>query len=305
MGARAAVSRLFADGIGAGMAVQERGDCAKWAMLAPALCVLGVFAALVAMALAFGFRPNVGMAAIGEGWTVENYAKFLADPYYRNYLTRSVFIACYCTVFAVLLGYPVAFVMAIAGARLRAVIAVIVVSQFFTAYVIRSFALVTILGRDGLINKTLLGAGLIDKPLRIMYSEAAVAIGLVIVALPFMILPVYSAISAIPANVERAAQSLGASAFRTFWNVTVPLSLPGLAAGTVLVYLFCFSSYVVPAILGGVKFPMIGNLIVEKAMEAQDFPFAAATAGAALVTSLIIVFLIQKAFDRRALGTGA
>jgi putative spermidine/putrescine transport system permease protein len=278
--------------------VRRMGNRSKWLMLAPALLVLSVFAAVVGMGLIVGFRPTLGMAAVGDSWTVENYFKFFTDPFYYNYLTRSIVIACYCTVVTAVFGYPVAFVMAISSARLRAVIAVIVVSQFFTAYVIRSFALVTILGRDGLINKALLSGGVIDKPLRIMFSGTAVAVGLVVVSLPLMILPIYSAISSIPANVDRAAHSLGASAFKTFWHVTVPLSLPGLAAGTILVYLFCFSSYVVPAILGGVKFPMIGNLIVEKALEAQDFPFAAAAAGAALITTVVIVFVIQKSFDR-------
>lgn len=277
---------------------QRRPVRVQWLLLAPALVILGVFLAVVAMGLVVGFRPTLGTAAVGDAWTWANYREFFTDPFYYSYLTRSVVIAAYCTVIALVLGYPVAFVMAISSPRWRAVIAIIVVSQFFTAYVIRSFALVTILGRDGLINRALLATGVIDTPLRIMYSGTAVAIGLVLVSLPLMILPIYSAIAAIPANVERAAQSLGANASRTFWHVTVPLSLPGVAVGCVLVYLFCFSSYVVPAILGGVKFPMIGNLIVEKAMEAQDFPFAAAAAGAALLTTAIVVFLMQKAFDR-------
>jgi ABC-type spermidine/putrescine transport system permease subunit I len=297
-----AVSRTGALTLGGtALAVPCRAERVKWLLLTPGLVILSVFLLIVATGLVVGFRPTVGTANVGDLWTWENYRKFFTDPFYYGYLTRSVVIAAYCTAVALVLGYPVAFVMAMCNARWRAVIAIIVVSQFFTAYVIRSFAMMTILGRDGLINRLLLDLGLIDAPLRIMFSGTAVAIGLVLVSLPLMILPIYSAIAAIPANVDRAAQSLGANALRTFWHVTVPLSMPGVASGCILVYLFCFSSYVVPAILGGVKFPMIGNLIVEKALEARDFPFAAAAAGAALLTTALVVFVMQKAFDRSAM----
>jgi putative spermidine/putrescine transport system permease protein len=254
------------------------------------------------MTLSVSLHPSDGMARIGEGWTFNNYLTFLSDPFYRDYLFRSVRISAYCTAFVILLGYPVAFIMAIADTRLRTIITVIVVSQFFTAYVIRSFALVSLLGRTGIVNRALMAAGVIDAPLKIMNSEAAVAIGLVIVSLPYMILPVYSAIHTIPANVTLAARSLGANSLRTFWTIIVPLSFPGLAAGTVLVFLFCFTAYVIPAILGGMRFPMIGNLVLETAMDAQNYPFASAVALIALCVSMIASFVIQKSFERRQQG---
>lgn len=273
-----------------------------WLLLAPALACILVFAVALTMAAGVSLHPNAGMARIGEGWTLANYIQFVSDPFYRGYLTRSVVISGYCTVIVAVLGYPVAFMMAVAGTRLRTLITVIVVSQFFTAYVIRSFALVSLLGRTGIVNQALLALGLIDAPLRIMYSEAAVALGLVVVSLPYMILPVYSSIHAIPPNLTLAARSLGANSLRTFWKIVVPLSYPGLAAGSVLVFLFCFTAYVIPAILGGMRFPMIGNLIIETAMDAQNFPFAAAASFIALAVSMIVSFLIQKGFERR---TGA
>ncbi len=271
-------------------------------LVAPGVAVVALFLGCLGVMLYYSFLPSLGMARVGDRFTLDNYTRFLSDPFYVEYLTRSLRIASYSTLVVLVLGYAVAYFMSRCGPATRLAISLILVVQFFTAYVVRSYALMLVLGRNGIVNRALIALGLVGAPLPLMYNELGVAIGLVVVSLPFMVFPVYSSLRAVDRNVEAAAETLGASPLQTFWRVTVPLSLPGVAAGTVIVYLFTLTAYVVPGLLGGGYFDMIATLVYDKAMNAQDYPFAAAAAMITLLVTASLVHLLQKAFGRAVRG---
>lgn len=261
------------------------------------LLVLLFFGCLLAM-VRYSLAPSAGMARIGGGVTAANYTRFLGDSLYIEYLTRSVRIAAYTTTVTLVLGYAVAYFMTRCSPALRLLVSLALIVQFFTAYVIRSYALMLVLGRNGIVNRALLGLGVIDTPLRLIYNELGVAIGLVFVSIPFMVFPIFGTLSAIDRNLEAAAESLGADRLRTFLSVTLPLSLPGIIAGLIIVYLFTLTAYVIPGLLGGGYFEMIANLVYDKAMSAQDYPFAAAAAMITFAVTAVVVYALQKLLGR-------
>lgn len=267
-------------------------------LIAPALAVVLVFFGCLGMMVAYSFLPSTGVAQVGTGWTLENYARFFGSPLYLSYVSRSLVLSMYCTAITLVLGYAVAYVMYTAGPRMLLLITVVLVVQFFTAYVIRTYAVMLVLGRNGLVNQVLLGLGVIDQPLKLLFNELGVAIGMVMVSIPFMVFPIYSSLHGIPKNLVPAAQALGASPARCFWNIILPLTVPGIAAGVIIVYLFQVTAYIIPAMLGGGYYDMVANLIYNKAMAAMDYPLAAAIAMTMLVISCAFVYGAQKAFGR-------
>ena len=195
-----------------------------------------------------------------------------------------------------MLGYTIAYFMYRSSTRIRLIVGTILIVQFFTAYVIRAYAVMLIMGRNGLVNQTLLATGIVDRPLQLLGTQIGVAVGMVLISLPFMVFPILSSLQAIPSNLEPAARSLGAKNFNVFWQVIFPLSVPGIAAGVAIVYLFELTSYIVPGILGGGFVDMIANLIQAKAMQSFEHSLAAAMAGVVLVVSGVTIYLLQKAF---------
>lgn len=265
-------------------------------LVAPALAVVLFFFGCLAVMVAYSFLPKAGMAQVGTGWTLANYARFFGDPLYVSYVTRSLTLSVYCTAATLVLGYAVAYVMYRATPRMLVFISLVLVVQFFTAYVIRTYAVMLVLGRNGLVNKVLIGLGVIDEPLKLLFNELGVAIGMVMISIPFMVFPIYGSLRAIPRNLEPAAQALGASPFQCFRTVILPLTIPGIAAGVIIVYLFQVTAYIIPAMLGGGYYDMVANLIYNKAIGAMDYPLSSAVAMIMLVISCAIVYGVQKAF---------
>jgi ABC-type spermidine/putrescine transport system permease subunit I len=265
-------------------------------LVAPALGVILFFFGCLGVMVVYSFLPNTGMAQVGTEFTLANYERLFGSSLYLSYVSRSLILSTYCTLVTLILGYAVAYLMYRATPRLRLVISLVLIVQFFTAYVIRTYAIMLVLGRNGLINKVLLGLGVIDRPLQLLFNELGVAIGMVMVSIPFMVFPIYSSLHAIPRNLEPAAQALGAGPLQCFWTVILPLSIPGIAAGVIIVYLFEVTAYIIPALLGGGYYDMVANLIYSKAMGAMDYPLSAAIAMTMLVISCVIVYGAQKAF---------
>ena len=267
-------------------------------LVVPAAGVILFFFACLGVMIVYSLLPNAGMAQVGDRFTLENYARFLGSPLYLSYVWRSLVISLYCTAATLVLGYAVAYVMYRAGPRMLLLISLVLVVQFFTAYVIRTYAIMLVLGRNGIVNTLLLALGVIDRPLKLLFNELGVAIGMILVSIPFMAFPIYSSLHAIPRNLEPAAHALGASPLRCFWTVLLPLSVPGISAGVIIVYLFQVTAYIIPALLGGGYYDMVANLIYSKAMSAMDYPLAAAIAMTMLVISCMLVYGAQKAFGR-------
>lgn len=265
-------------------------------LVAPALAVVLFFFGCLGVMVAYSFLPNAGMAQVGTEITLANYGRFFGNPLYLSYVSRSLVLSTYCTAVTLVLGYAVAYVMYRATPRMLLLISLVLIVQFFTAYVIRTYAIMLVLGRNGLINQVLLGLGVIDQPLKLLFNEIGVAIGMVMVSIPFMVFPIYSSLHAIPRNLEPAAHALGASPLRCFWTIILPLTIPGIAAGVIIVYLFEVTAYIIPALLGGGYYDMVANLIYSKAMGAMDYPLSSAIAMTMLVISCVIVYGAQKAF---------
>lgn len=265
-------------------------------LLAPAGIIIAIFVAMMISMVRFSFAPGQG-GIMQPGLTLEHYARFLGSAFYMGYLARSFWISFYCTIITAFLGYIIAYFMYRSGHNTRIVVISVLIVQFFTAYVIRIYAVMLVIGQKGLLNDLLLSFAIIEQPLRLLFTEEGVAIGLVLISIPFMVFPIFASMHAIPANLEIAAVSLGANTLQRFWTVTFPCSLPGIAAGFVIVYLFQVTSYIVPGLLGGGFVDMIANLIYNKAMQSFEYAFASAIAVITLIVSGFMVYFMNKVFS--------
>ena len=217
---------------------------------------------------------------------LDNYRRLIEEPLYRQVIFRTVWIALVCAAGTLLLGYPIAALMARPGRVMAKVAVVCVMVPLWTSALIRSYAWIMLLQRKGVINTVLQDWGLITRPLSMLYTNGAVLVAMTHVLLPFMILPIYSALKAVPADLPRAALNLGAGPARTFFEVTWPLSLPGVFAGCLLVFVMSLGFYVTPALVGGPQTLMIATLIAEQATTLLNWPFAGAISAVLLALSL-------------------
>lgn len=235
-------------------------------------------------------------------FTLQNYAA-LWDSYFFWLFLRTMRLGLVTTLVCVTFAFPVAYFLARARPRYVAVGLFLLVMPLMVSAVIRIFGWVVILGRRGLVNQALAALGF-DAPIPLLYTEGAVVIGLASVVMPFMALPIMSSIERIPRSLEEAAANLGASRFSVFRAVIVPLSLPGIISGGLLVYAVSISAYVVPALMGGPKNRMIGSQIFDLALVSFNWPGASAIALVLVVITLILLFSAIRA-TRRWQGTSA
>jgi putative spermidine/putrescine transport system permease protein len=229
--------------------------------------------------------------------TLHNYGKFLLDRYYLGVLLGTLKISVLVTLAALVTGYPVAAYLAKARPRERAVLMLLIVSPLLVSLVIRSFGWVIVLGPRGLVNAVLLGLGL--APVKLIYTETAVVIGLTHVFYPFMVLAIYSALQNIDPAVVRAARNLGAGPLQTFWRVTLPLSVPGIVAGSLIVFALAVSSFVTPTLLGGPWVKVVAYLVWEQNLVVLDWGFAAAIAVILLVVTGLVMLVYNQLVERR------
>jgi putative spermidine/putrescine transport system permease protein len=266
-------------------------------LILPALLVMGLFFVLPYLNLLFMsfMTPSPGTTYIRE-FTLDNYTQAIEDPFNWRIINRTIRFGVITTAVTLLLSYPLAYHLARAQSKYKSVLVVMVLSPLLVGLVIRSFGWMIILADNGLINQLadLLGMG----PYRLMYNQTGVLIGLIHVYMPFMVLSLLGTIQAIDPDVERAARSLGASGWSAFWRVTWPLSLPGVTAGTILVFVLAISSYVIPSLLGGYRVLTVPLLVVQMVQDLFNWPGGSALAIVFFVISIFIVFVFQKAMDR-------
>ncbi|WP_102412888.1 ABC transporter permease subunit [Beduinella massiliensis] len=237
---------------------------------------------------------------------LQYYQKFLTDSFYLNILWTTVKISLQTTLICLLLGYPAAYFLARTKSRIKNLLIIMTVFPFLVSAVVRSYGWMVILGKNGLLNQLLRALGLIEKPLSILYTPTAVLIGLVHLLTPYMILGITSVIQSIDRNVEYAAHSLGASPFKTFLKVTLPLSSPGIISGCILVFTLSMTSYVTPKLLGGTKFRMMSTMVFQEVNVNFNWGFASAISYILLFVILVILLVSNFAADRytRRLGGG-
>ena len=246
------------------------------------------------------FRPFV--RGVTEGFTVANYVKGLTDEYYTGVLLFTLVLGAITTISTLVLGYPLAYHLAQRETKYKAALFIMVLSPLLTDVVIRCYGWMLLLGDRGLINNALVEMGLIQNPLPLMYNVGGVYVGLVHVYLPFMVLSLIGSIQSIDPDLREAARSLGASRVKSFLKITLPLSLPGIASGCILVFLLSVSSYVIPILLGGNKVMITPVLVIQTMLEALNWPFGAALAFILFSCAVIIVTLLFIALDKLTKG---
>lgn len=247
--------------------------------------------------LAEGFAGLI--AGVGE-FSFENFEILFSDWLYLNSYVSSLRLAFISTALALLVAYPMALAMSRAPAHLKPALILLAIAPFWTSFLIRVYAWIAILRDEGLLNNALIGLGLVDEPLRIFATETAVVIGIVYSYLPFMVLPIFNAIDRQDRTLIEAAMDLGASRTTAFWTVTFPLSLAGVLAGCLLVFIPAVGEFVVPDLLGGSDTLMIGRTMWNEFFANRDWPVAAAAAILLLVALLVPLVLFERGQMREA-----
>lgn len=268
--------------------------------LVPFLIVLKISLSDAALAI----PPYTPTLDLSEGWTgikeffaeldLENFWFLTEDDLYWKAYLSSLKIALISTVLTLLVGYPIAYGMARAPEEWRPTLMMLVILPFWTSFLIRVYAWVGILSQEGFLNQFLLWTGLISEPLTILNTNVAVYIGIVYTYLPFMILPIYSALEKLDPSLNEAAEDLGCSQLKAFWLITIPLSRAGIIAGCFLVFIPALGEFVIPSLLGGSETLMIGKTLWEEFFSNRDWPVASAVAVVLLALLIIPIILFQR-----------
>jgi len=274
--------------------------------LAPFLIVLKISLSQTALAQP-PYLPVLDIAAGWEGFkdflsglSLDNYRLLVSDDLYLGSYLRSLTIAALSTLMLLVAGFPIAYALTRMPPRLQPVLVVLVILPFWTSFLIRVYAWMTILQREGLLNQALLALGVIDEPLAWLASDTAIYIGIVYSYLPFMVLPIYATLEKLDESLLEAAADLGARPWKAFWLVTVPLALPGVAAGALLCFIPIVGEFVIPDLLGGSESQMIGQVLWTEFFSNRDWPAASAVA-VVLLCLLIVPVVIYQQMQWRAL----
>jgi spermidine/putrescine transport system permease protein len=278
--------------------VEEKGR--GWSLglaglLTPVTVWLGLFFLVpLLFILAYSFGTSGIYGGIKLGFNPGNYLRVF-DPLYLEIVGRTLVIALLNTFLCLLLGYPLAYFIAFKGGSRKNVLILLVMIPFWTSLLLRAYAWVVILGGNGIANRALQLLGITDGPVNLIFTPQAVTMGMVYSYLPFMILPLYAALEKFDVRLKEAAQDLGASRWHTFWRVTFPLSMPGVIAGSILVFIPSAGEFVIPNLLGGARTVLVGNLIQQQFLLARDWAFGSALAMmlAALLVGAIM-FYVRK-----------
>jgi len=267
-------------------------------LLGPALGWWAVFLVVpVGLVIAYSVFQRGTYGGVVPTFTLDNFVRAL-DPLYLRVFLFSLRVAVIATVIALLIGYPAAYFIATLPRRWRTPVLVLVILPFWTSLLIRTYAWIVLLNGEGLINRGLESLGLIKEPLPLLYNEFAIVLGLVYGYLPLMILPIYSSIERLQPELREASADLGGNPIRTFLRVTLPLTLPGLAAGCIFVFVPSLGNFIVPDLLGGGLSIMVGNLIQAQFLKARDWPFGAVLSLALIAMMGVLLFIQAWLQDR-------
>ena len=274
-------------------------------LLAPAMLVIAL---LLLIPLVFTLLLSFGVLSVGTGAPPAGggaWAAVLGDGFYWWFLARTMLVAAVTTVIAALLGYPPALFLATSRSRWKGLMLLGIVLPFWISYIIRTMSWINVLGASGAINEAAMAAGLTGEPWPLLYNQAAVIVGLVHFVLPFMILNIYVTLEGLDPSLAAAARSLGAGPWQAFCRVTLPLSLPGLAAGSLISFLLAAGSYVTPTILGGPTDAMFANLVYEAVIIQLDWRLGAVLALVLLAALGLVIALAARRLGLERIGRAA
>jgi len=270
------------------------------ALVGPAT-ILVVLVLVLPMAILFRYSLNqfVPGQFMVEAVTIANYIRFFTDIYYLNVLWTTVQVAVACTVISLVLAFPVAYFLARTTSRFKSMLVILAVFPLMVGNVVRAAGWMVVLGNDGVINAILRWSGLTTEPVKLLYTPTAVVIGIIAVVLPYMILTLQSVLEGIDYSVEEAALNLGAKPSTTFFRIVLPLAMPGVLAGTVLVFILCMNAYATPVLLGGPQFKMMAPALYDQIARSTNWPFGAALAFVLMATTLTLTIVSTTVMQRR------
>ncbi|MFA7438495.1 ABC transporter permease [Castellaniella sp.] len=271
---------------------------AAWGLMSPlGVVLLLIFVAPVLFMVPLSFQEYIPGMGTSGAWTLENYTQIATDGYYREIIGRTLVLGLGVTALCLLLGYPLAWCMTRVGPRLRLALTLLVIFPMLLNLVVRAFGWIALLADHGLINNLLMDWGLIEAPVRMMFNLSGLLVGMTHIYLPFMVLMLVPAIQSVPQDVHDAAATLAAGRARIFWSVTLPMTAPGILAGSILVFVLSISALVTPRMLGGATYKVVATLIYDEFLLTLNWP-----SGAALAFVLTIIALAVVALSNRVLG---
>lgn len=280
------------------MAQAREYDSRPWFLLSPALLAIALLVVVpMSFILVYSFYENIDLGLDRVAFQFGNWQELLTDGYYHEAIWKTFRLAAIVTVLAAVLGYIPAYYIANTTFRHKWLLLLLLILPFWVSFIIRTLSWIHIMGNQGAINGLLAWLGLTGEPLQLMFNEFSVIVGFIHVFLPYMILNVYVSLEGIDRNLEPAARTLGCTPWQAFLEVTLPLSLPGLAAGCLLVFVLTAGSYVTPLILGGPDDYLFGNLIYDAVLTELNWPMGA-TLSFALLVLLGLVVVIYSRFMR-------
>jgi len=286
---------------------KQNNQLFQWLMLTPTLLFLGFFIIVPFLFLIMlSFRDVDSMMNVIETYSFAHYLEVFTSEVYLKTIGSTLWVAAQTTVYCILLAYPAAYlIVRVKNRKLRALFYILLVSPLLTSVVIRTFAWIVLLAQNGLVNEILLKLHLISEPLSFLWNMKAVIIAYVQVMLPFAVLPIATSLADIQPNLRNASMSLGAGRIRSFINVSLPLTIPGMLTGAMIVFSLSAGSYITPLLVGGRMQPLLPLSIYQQVMQVFNLPLAAAMAITLLIAVLLIVGalgLILKRWERRMHG---
>ncbi|MBP0579442.1 ABC transporter permease [Labrys sp. LIt4] len=282
----------------AGQQLSARDRLRPWYLLSPALIVLTVLMVVpIVIMTVYSFYEFVTAGVEKQVFTTANWHEFFTDSFYHLFLWKTVKVAAITAILCALLGYPPAYFIAMTRTRHKWLLLLLLIVPFWISFTIRTFSWIHILGEQGIINVVLMKLGLISEPLRMLYTQGSVIMGMIHFLLPYMILNIYVSLEGIDRNLISAARTLGCTQGQAFREVVLPLSLPGLMAGLLLCFVLAAGSYVTPQVLGSTRDALFGNLIYDTIMTQLNWPL-----GSTLSLVLLVLLGIVAAIYSRYMG---
>ena len=263
------------------------------------LVVLGIIVIPILFLFRYSFNHYDVTELMMSAFTFENYVRFFSDAYYTKVLWTTLWIAALCTFLALILGLPVAYFLAKTQSRFKSLFVILLVFPLMVGNVVRAAGWMIVFGNAGLVNAVLKDIGIIDAPLKLLFTPFAVIVGTTAVVMPYMILTLQSVLEGIDFSVEEAAQVLGANFLTTFRRVVLPIAAPGIAAGTMLVFILCMNAYATPVLLGGSGVTMMAPAVYDQITKASNWPFGAALALVLVIGTLAMALLSNWVIHRR------
>lgn len=269
--------------------LRPRGMTAAMLLAPSSLAVLAVLIGPLFLLFRYSLNQFDSTVLMVEAWSLENYIKFFSDAFYRDVLYRTIYIGVVSTFVCLILGFlPAYFIARTRSVKMKSILIITVILPLLMGNPVRVAGWLVLLGDRGVINSALMTTGLTDAPLTLLYTDIAVMIGTISVQLPFMIITLQSVIESISPSLEEAAQGLGASHWRTFYRVLLPLSTPGIVVGTVLCFMMGMNAYATPVLIGGPTFHMMAPKVYEQITKANNWPFGSAISVILMFTTLAL-----------------